>query len=629
MAKKGLEPDIDSIVSLCREGKNFLLSGGAGSGKTYALAKVIGKVIVEYPTARIACMTYTNAAVKEIEDRVNHENLSVSTIHDFLWDNIKSFQKELKLILIELLREEDSGLTIPDVEVTDDFFKDLDDGIQYKEFTRLKDGIISHDDLIQLAHGMFKKYPLLCTMVKDTYRFIFFDEYQDTHPLVVEIFLTHLKQSAKSNVIGFFGDSMQAIYDDVIGDLDLFTKNGDVTEVKREQNRRNPQLVIDLANKLRTDGLEQKPSDDPEAPNMVDGKIKKGTIQFLHSDNPDISNVKNHLKWDFNNPRKVKELNLTHNMIAPKAGFKELMEIYDNDPIVALKSDIQKKIKESNKPGKQPIVMVPDETFDQVVTKLKIKRKTGESRKDEILRLHPDLYNKVKGMLYEDVKKIYLDKEALIDDKKQNNEEESRKGSKRDRLIKHLFKIQSNVHLYEEKQYNEFIRKTEFYLRTNKDKEELANIINKLQQMGENTIEDVIDYAHDSGICIKDDNVLNFINEKTYLYDRVRKVKFSQFQNLYYYLEGYTPFSTQHKIKGNEFDNVLVILDNGNWSNYNFEYLFHNRTDRQSVLSRTQKIFYVCCTRAKENLAVFFYNPDATTLEKAELWFGKENVIKV
>ena len=43
-------------------------------------------------------------------------------------------------------------------------------------------------------------------------------------------------------------------------------------------------------------------------------------------------------------------------------------------------------------------------------------------------------------------------------------------------------------------------------------------------------------------------------------------------ENLFKYIEGYTPFSTQHKVKGAEFKNVLVILDNGNWNQYNFEY---------------------------------------------------------
>lgn len=60
-------------------------------------------------------MTYTNAAVKEIEERVNHKNLNVSTIHDFLWDNIKHFQKELKEAIISLANNEDvSEISIDD-----------------------------------------------------------------------------------------------------------------------------------------------------------------------------------------------------------------------------------------------------------------------------------------------------------------------------------------------------------------------------------------------------------------------------------------------------------------------------------------------------------------------------------
>ena len=102
-----LEPEVQDILQCIDNKRNFLLSGGAGSGKTYSLVQVIRQVIVEYPTSKIACMTYTNAAVKEIEERVNHSNLNVSTIHDFLWDNIKHFQKELKSTLIALLNNEE------------------------------------------------------------------------------------------------------------------------------------------------------------------------------------------------------------------------------------------------------------------------------------------------------------------------------------------------------------------------------------------------------------------------------------------------------------------------------------------------------------------------------------------
>jgi len=99
--------EFQEIMEHIKNGNNFLLSGGAGSGKTYSLVQVIKQVIEDNPTSKVACMTYTNAAVKEIEERVNHDNLNVTTIHDFLWDNIKHFQKELKSTLVKLINDED------------------------------------------------------------------------------------------------------------------------------------------------------------------------------------------------------------------------------------------------------------------------------------------------------------------------------------------------------------------------------------------------------------------------------------------------------------------------------------------------------------------------------------------
>ena len=69
-SRLNLEPEVQQIFQLIDQGRNFLLSGGAGSGKTYSLVSVINQAIFENPTAQIACMTYTNAAVKEIEERV-------------------------------------------------------------------------------------------------------------------------------------------------------------------------------------------------------------------------------------------------------------------------------------------------------------------------------------------------------------------------------------------------------------------------------------------------------------------------------------------------------------------------------------------------------------------------------
>lgn len=628
MVETRLEPEVISVFEVIAKGKKFLLSGGAGSGKTYSLVQVIKKVIEDDPANKIACMTYTNAAVKEIEERVNHSNLSVTTIHDFLWDNIKSFQKELKKQLILLINDDNSSIESPDGKVAEDYFEKLENGIQYKEWTQIKEGIISHDEVIELSLAMFTNYRLLCDIIKDRYKFIFIDEYQDTHPAVVEIFLTKLKQSNRHNIIGFFGDSMQSIYDDTVGDLKKYIDSGDVVEILKAQNRRNPLLVIQLANKLRNDGLIQQPSDDQNAPNMFEGKVKEGNIKFIHSRSDDLSPVRKYLGWNFDDSKQTKELNLTHRLISNKAGFNELMEIYNDDPVLGLKADVVKKIKDQVAKGK-PFDIKEEFTFDQVVDIVNPVTRDRSSKKQVVINSNPELYNLLKDRPFIEVRKMYLDKDALIDDKKNDSEEESKKGSKRDNLIKHLFKIQRNIFHYRNNNYNEFLRLTDYPLLTIADKIKLKEVITTLEQMVSSTIGEVIDYAHDNGICIKDDRYEIFAEKNFYLLTRVRKVRYEQFEKLYNYLEGYTPFSTQHKIKGAEFENVLVILDNGKWRDYNFEYLFRSHTDSPSVLLRTQKIFYVCCTRSKSNLAVFFHNPDAAVLSQAKKWFGEANIIEI
>lgn len=633
-----LEPEVQEIFQCIDRKQNFLLSGGAGSGKTYSLVQVIRQVIDENPIAKIACMTYTNAAVKEIEERVGHKNLNVTTIHDFLWDNIKHFQKELKAAIVYLLNDD----TITKISINEEspipanYFDHLEKGIQYKEYLRINEGIISHDELLIVAEYLFRNHIRLNDIIKDRYKYIFIDEYQDTDKLVIDVFLTHLKNSTKENIIGFFGDAMQCIFPEGIGDLDGY--KGDeldqVKEIKKVQNRRSPKTVIDLANRLRTDGIVQEASSDHKAPNMIEGSLKEGSILFLYSSSGELDPVRiflsNNHGWDFGNPKATKELNLTHNLIADKAGFRTLMEIYDKDPIIALKNDVVKKIKENGNPE---ITVDDEDTFDTVVDKFPPKNRQRELKKDILLR-DPELaalYNQLSNKLFSEVRKIYLKKDSLIDDKKQDEEDENRKGSKRDNLIKHLFKIQTNISLYSNGEYNEFLRVTDYRwkIKSIADKRNLKINIESLIEVGEKTIEEVIAEAHEKGICIIDDKLQAFINEKEYIYGRVKSVKFNEFQNLYEYLEGKTPFSTQHKTKGAEFDNVLVILDNGNWTDYSFDYLFTDRTDKESVLNRTKKIFYVCCTRSKENLAVFYQNPSDDVIATAINWFGAENVKRI
>lgn len=631
--------ELYEILEHIKQGHNFLLSGGAGSGKTYSLVQVLQHISGLCPNAQIACITYTNVAAIEIKNRANIKNLRVSTIHDFLWDMIVQFQKEAKTTLLELINNPESSIKNPSSDFP--YQNTFENGIQYKEYLRIDRGEISHDEVLVLANEMFKKYPRLCDLLIDKFQFIFVDEYQDTSPLVIEILLEFIQQRKKKNIIGFFGDSMQAIYETGIGDIDSYIESGAVYKVEKKQNRRNPQTIIDVANTLRTDGLVQTASKDSSAPNMKNGMVKQGSVKFLYSMNFDLDKVKlsSWVKgWDFHNVQETKELRLTHNLIANEAGFSNLMAIYDNDPIAKFKEAFHKEAK------KQGHILSDEDSFDTVVKSMPwIYKREPHKGKSHLEVLLEDsnakvLYEHIKDWPYSKVKKIYLDKDNLIDDKVVINGVTVRE-PKRDCLIQHLFKIQELISLFDNKEYNELLRRTSFSIQSIADKSKFKQCMDGLMTKASDSIEAIISYADSCKLCIADDKLKDFINHNDYLYWRVKDIPFQEFQNLYLYLEGYTPFSTQHKIKGLEFENVLIVLHNGGWKNYNFEYLFDakiestlNPSQKKSylkILQRTKKLFYVCCTRAKDNLIVYYPSPSPNVLEGAITIFGEENCVNL
>lgn len=629
-----LTSESQQVITLIRQGHSFLLSGGAGSGKTYSLVEILKAALFEKPTAFIACITYTNAAADEIKERVQHDHLHVSTIHDFLWNNIKHFQCELKSTLIELMNDDEQPkIKSPNGEIIDNsFFNNLNGDIKYKEFVRIKDGYISHDEVLILACKMYEKYEKLCTITKDSYPFIFIDEYQDTDPSVVKLLLKHLSQSPKRNIVGFFGDAMQSIYPSSVGNLNEYTQQVPqiVTEVKKVLNRRNPQLVIDLANKIRTDDLMQEPSKDIEAPNMnADGTIKQGSALFLYSRNDDLDAVRHKLSWNFDNPIETKELNLTHNLIAEKAGFDNLMRNYDKDKILEFIKRIKNHIKTNNIE-----INTEGKTFQEVYEELgglkvdvsKLLRPTKGQQ--EYIDANPQAYQLALKELYDEISRLYIDKDMLLDDKKNSAKDLNKSRSKRDDLIKHLFKIEHCIYLYKEKRFNEFSRITDFLITSVADKKLLKESMDILIEVEDRSIGDVIRLASKLNLVVVDDKLESFQTSRKYVYQLVCKIPYQQFRNLYKYLEGYTLFSTQHKTKGAEYTNVLVVLDNGKWNDYNFKYLFEGGGN-ENVRNRTEKIFYVCCTRAKENLAVFFHQPSASIIAKASEWFGAGNIVNL
>lgn len=92
-----------------------------------------------------------------------------------------------------------------------------------------------------------------------------------------------------------------------------------------------------------------------------------------------------------------------------------------------------------------------------------------------------------------------------------------------------------------------------------------------------------------------------------------------------------TVFSTKHGTKGDEYRNVLTVIDDTEWKGeYNFNNFFNNSEDKPERELRTRNLFYVECSRAKENLVVLMLSKiDERALKNINKWFGNKNVIDV
>ena len=234
--------------------------------------------------------------------------------------------------------------------------------------------------------------------------------------------------------------------------------------------------------------------------------------------------------------------------------------------------------------------------------------------------------------------KFYWEKDQLIDDKIEKDGKIIR-DAKRDALIAHLFRIQDIIALYISSNYRDLLRKIGRKIQRNSDKRELHDELESLRLISQKSIGEVIDFANEKSLCVKSDAFNSFIEKNEYLYWRVSAVPYSVFQNLYSYIEGRRPFSTQHKVKGLEYENVLVILDSSGWNKYNFDYVLDDsiydslpkgkKESYKRIKRRTEKLLYVCCTRAKENHVLYYPEPSSGVIQGMERLIGKDNCVNL
>ena len=178
----------EDIIETLRQGISFRVEAGAGSGKTYSLNKAIAWIQdnkkEEYMRKKqtVICITYTNAAVDVITERLSDNSFIIpSTIHSFAWNAIKQYQSTLLNFIEEdtFQTDETDFSKVTEVKYTLGH-RYVENGVQY----------IYHNDVLiffekLLNNAKFRR------IFSNKYPLILIDEYQDSYKPVIDKFIEY------------------------------------------------------------------------------------------------------------------------------------------------------------------------------------------------------------------------------------------------------------------------------------------------------------------------------------------------------------------------------------------------------------------------------------------------------
>ncbi len=90
-------------------------------------------------------------------------------------------------------------------------------------------------------------------------------------------------------------------------------------------------------------------------------------------------------------------------------------------------------------------------------------------------------------------------------------------------------------------------------------------------------------------------------------------INYSEVLSAIDFLKPTASFSTEHGIKGEEYDNVIFVVGRG-WNNYQFDTYIPMLNslvpdDKRASFERNRNLFYVCCSRPKKRLVLFVTIP--------------------
>ena len=107
---------------------------------------------------------------------------------------------------------------------------------------------------------------------------------------------------------------------------------------------------------------------------------------------------------------------------------------------------------------------------------------------------------------------------------------------------------------------------------------------------------------------------------------------YAQFLAAIHFLYPESEFSTEHGVKGEEYDNVVFVVSRG-WNQYQFEKyapMIKNGypADKEAAFIRNRNLFYVCCSRPKKRLFLFITIPiDDTFYNFLKELAGESNIV--
>lgn len=656
---------VDRIAELVSGGENFVLQGGAGSGKTDCLKRVVQKVLKANPNLCIACITHTNKAADEIADRVSGD-IKVSTIHSFLGEIISPFKQNIQQVFPKLFE-------LPDFVALGANHYDGDEKVRKKgEHARFKKAygqlenrrraVLDEDTPKVIGKRDYDKEPdtynaqlngLIGEVNKAIreklaarqpneffYNDTAFDNFNDPSyghdglialachifegfPLLGRIvsdqhdciFIDEYQDTSPDVVrvllrclpenskttIGLFGDSEQAIYSDGIGSAQSHIDAKELVLVVKEDNYRCSPQVIEFSNRLRTDGLKQ---------NVALKPLDDGTLETIESRQGSVK-----LLYDLA-PAEVDSGDKAEDRKINLALFRSALDDLVNKCVSDYPGYVQLKLTNksiANDVGFGRLYEIFDARYSEPRDRM---RKTLDRLQfDELIELIA-LYRSLPGdrrsynRLIAKLRKRGFSVTSVAD--KAKLDEMLRSFGLMDRAAYEAIEFAAECSLIRvSDSHKAFVDRRDQLLAKLADDPVFAEF-EELYQNGHRTklqMSKEVAATSMKNISVEMleqeyDNRLNDLKQKTFL-DSLFSIglPLGEILAFYEYEDGEGEFSTMHKTKGTGIENVLLVIDEYGWTTeYDFMSCFAKDIPESKREISSRKLLYVASSRTKTNL---------------------------